>query len=163
MGEAPPSRPVASAGSGQNYHFSENVSQILEPVANTWKGGMESSSTPDMVSKIKELNDGDLELEDINLSEVDMALDELERRRNEETETTECDTLTSPVLVSEPVEITQNTAKLELMAADCATKINNLKLRWENENTVACNTLDKISTWGCGGRDIKTGLINWMI
>jgi hypothetical protein len=49
------------------------------------------------------------------------------------------------------------------MAADCATKINKLKLRWENENTVACNILDKISTWGYGGREIKTGLINWMI
>ena len=163
MGGAPPSRPVASAGSGQNDHFSENVSQMLEPVANTWKGGMESSSTPDMVSKIKELNDGDLELEDINLSEVDMALDELERRRNEETETIECDTLTSPGLVNVPVEIPQNTAKLELMAADCATKINNLKLRWENENTEACIILDKISAWGWDGRDIKTGLINWLI
>ena len=36
-GGPPPTRPVASAGGGQDDHFSETVSQCLEPVANTWK------------------------------------------------------------------------------------------------------------------------------
>ena len=82
-----------------------------------------------MVSKIEELNDGDLELEDINLTEVDKALDEHERNRNEENETTNCGSLNSPVLLDVPVEISQNTAKQDMSAADCATKITKLKLR----------------------------------
>ena len=39
-GTAPPSRPVVSAGSGQNDHLSEIISNILEPVVKTWKRGM---------------------------------------------------------------------------------------------------------------------------
>ena len=41
MGTPPPTRPVASAGRGQNDHLSETVSQVLEPVANVYEGGME--------------------------------------------------------------------------------------------------------------------------
>ena len=52
MGGAPPTRPVCSAGSGQNDHMSENVSLLLEPVANTKETGMEVTSTPNMVSVI---------------------------------------------------------------------------------------------------------------
>ena len=136
---------MASAGSGQYDHFSENVSQLLEPVANTWKGGMEASSTPDMFSKVEELNEGDLELEEINLSEVDRALDELDRRRNEENQQSDCDTIHSPVLKEVPAEISQNTAKLILSAPDCATKIDILKQRWEFTNIEACNILGTVS------------------
>ena len=60
---------------------------MLEPVANKWKGGMEVQSTPDMVSLVEELNDGDLELEDIDLQEVDRALDEKDKMINGEVET----------------------------------------------------------------------------
>ena len=40
LGGPPPTRPVASAGKGQNDHLSETVSQVLEPVANMYEGGM---------------------------------------------------------------------------------------------------------------------------
>ena len=70
-GGVPPTRPVASAGGGQDDHLSETVSQILEPVANSAAGGMETASTQDFTSKIVELNKGNLELEDIDLESVD--------------------------------------------------------------------------------------------
>ena len=62
-----------------------------------------------------------------------------------------------------PVEIYENTAKLILAPPDCATKINILKQRWEKYNIEACNILGTISTWETEGRDIKNGLINWMV
>ena len=52
MGGPPPSRPIASANLGYNVHFSELVSQTLEPVANKFQGGMELLSTCDLASKI---------------------------------------------------------------------------------------------------------------
>ena len=70
-GTAPPSRPVVSAGSGQNDHMSEVISNLLEPVVKTWKGGMEMESTGDMVSIVNEINDQEHELEDIDLEMVD--------------------------------------------------------------------------------------------
>ena len=124
---------------------------------------MEASSTPDMVSKVEELNEGDLELEEINLSEVDRALDELDRRRNEENQLTDCDTMNSPVLTEVLAEISQNTTKQILSAPDCATKIDILKQRWKITNIEACNILGTVSLWGTEGRDIKTGFINWMV
>ena len=74
LGGAPPSRPVASAGSGQNDHMSETISQMLEPVANTWKKGMEVNSTQDFISKMDKINEEDRKLEDIDLDKVDMEL-----------------------------------------------------------------------------------------
>ena len=65
IGGEPPSRPVASANSGQNVHLSEVVSQILEPIANNWKGGMEVISTPDLASKIDGMNDEAKELDPV--------------------------------------------------------------------------------------------------
>ena len=56
--------------------MSETVSGILEPVASTWTGGMETKSTPGFLSKINEMNENAPELEDIDLCEVDRALDE---------------------------------------------------------------------------------------
>ena len=44
-GKPPPSRPVVSAGSGQNDHLSEIISHILEPVIKMRPGGMEVTST----------------------------------------------------------------------------------------------------------------------
>ena len=83
MGTPPPTRPVASAGKGQNDHLSETVSQVLEPVANLYEGGMEVNSTQDLLSRIDELNDGkNLELENIDFSEVNRELDELEEERH---------------------------------------------------------------------------------
>ena len=39
-GTPPPSRPVVSAGSGQNDHLSEIISHILEPIVKMNPGGM---------------------------------------------------------------------------------------------------------------------------
>ena len=56
--------------------MSETVSLILEPVANTCTGGMETKSTPGFVSKIVKMNEKARELEEIDLEEIDKALDE---------------------------------------------------------------------------------------
>ena len=82
MGGPAPTRPVASAGKGQNDHMSEIVSHLLEPVANYWDGGMEVNSTPDMLSRIDRMNDDPPELELIDIDEVDRELDEMERAMN---------------------------------------------------------------------------------
>ena len=57
MGGLPPTRPVASGNSGMNMHFSELVSNVMEPVANMVEGGMEIISTDDMISKINKRNE----------------------------------------------------------------------------------------------------------
>ena len=75
-GGPPPTRPVASAGGGQDDHLSETISTVLEPVANKMWGGMETTSTPDFVSKIAELNKKEFNCEEIDLAEIDRALDE---------------------------------------------------------------------------------------
>jgi hypothetical protein len=75
-GGPPPTRPVASAGGGQNDNMSETVSLVLEPVANTWTGGMETKGTPGFISKISKMTETTRELEVIDLEEVDKALDE---------------------------------------------------------------------------------------
>ena len=114
MGTAPPSRPVASAGGGQNDNLSENVSQLLEPVANKWKGGMEANSTPDVISKIEEMNKKNegKPLEDINLEEVDAEMDEMVVERAEQN--LDCDTLDRQGTLSGPAKIDENTAKQNL-------------------------------------------------
>ena len=85
-GGVPPTRPVASAGGGQDDHLSETVSQILEPVANSAAGGMETTSTQDFTSKIVELNKGNLELEDVDLESVDKMFKEEEDRADMESD-----------------------------------------------------------------------------
>jgi hypothetical protein len=77
LGGPPPTRPVASAGQGQNDHMSEVVSHLIEPVANDYCGSMEANSTPDVLSKIDSFNERVVDYEEIDLSEVDKELDEL--------------------------------------------------------------------------------------
>ena len=59
MGGVAPTRPVASANSGANVHFSELLSQTIEPLANKFVGGMEWISTCDMLSDVDKLNADD--------------------------------------------------------------------------------------------------------
>ena len=75
-GKPPPSRPVVSAGSGQNDHLSEIISNFLEPVVKTWCGGMEKESTGDMMALIDDINEQDIELEDIDLEGVDKEIED---------------------------------------------------------------------------------------
>ena len=56
-GTAPPTRPVASGSVGMNLHLSEMVSQVLEPLANSWVGGLETISCEDMLSRFDKLNE----------------------------------------------------------------------------------------------------------
>ena len=79
MGTTPPSRPVASAGGGQNDNLSETVSQALEPVANIWKGGMEANSTSDVIDKIEHMNENKAPFDDVDLEAVDRELDERQK------------------------------------------------------------------------------------
>ena len=123
MGGSPPSRPVASAGSGQKDNVSEVASIMLEPVANKWKGGMEVQSTPDMVSLVEELNDGDLELEDIDLQEVDRALDEKDKMINGEVETGQDSTEQSEVNTLVRPDNTDGSSKMKKSAKQDMTAL----------------------------------------
>ena len=82
-GTPPPSRPVVSAGSGQNDHMSEIISNLLEPVVKTWAGGMEKESTGDVLALIDEINDENIQIEDIDLESFDREMEEQERRADE--------------------------------------------------------------------------------
>ena len=78
-GTPPPSRPVVSAGSGQNDHMSEIISNLLEPVVKTWAAGMEKESTGDVLALIDEINEENIPIEDIDLESIDRDMDEQER------------------------------------------------------------------------------------
>ena len=73
------SRPVVSAGAGQNDHLSKIVSHILEPVFKMMPRGMEVSSTGDFIHRMEEVNEMEIEIENIDLDEVDAGLEELDR------------------------------------------------------------------------------------
>ena len=51
-GPVPPTRPVASGNRGMNIHLSEIVSEILEPVADSYKGSHEVISTEDLIAQL---------------------------------------------------------------------------------------------------------------
>ena len=82
-GTPPPSRPVVSAGSGQNDHLSEIISHILEPIIKMRPGGLEVTSTGDLISVVEGINRMVIPLEDINLEEVDYHLDTQEKEAQE--------------------------------------------------------------------------------
>ena len=72
------------AGSGQNDHWSEVVSEVIEPVAKTWQKGMEVQSTGDLVSKVNQINDMELGLNDeVDLEHVDRELENQEKEAEE--------------------------------------------------------------------------------
>ena len=149
MGGVPPTRPVCSAGGGQNDHLSEGVSQLLEPVANVKETGMEVTSTPDIVSVISEVNKMDLKLEDVDLGQVDTEMDELAGGRQEEIDLAQVDIeieneatySTAPILQTEPVKI-KTSAKRNMQ-----DNINLLQARWvgeiNNDIQLALNNLAK--------------------
>ena len=103
-GGPPPTRPVASAGGGQNDNMSETVNLILEPVANTCTGGMETKSTPGFVSKIVKMNEKARELEEIDLEEIDKALDE-EAKMKDTLEEMEAEMIPEERVGDEPEEV----------------------------------------------------------
>ena len=55
-GTVPPTRHVAGGHLGMNLHMSEIISDILEPLVETIKGGVEVISTEDLLARIEELN-----------------------------------------------------------------------------------------------------------
>ena len=77
-GKPPPSRPVVSAGAGQNDHLSEIISHILEPIVKMRPNGMEVTSTGDLVSRIEGINMMVIPMEDVNLEEIDDQMDKME-------------------------------------------------------------------------------------
>ena len=77
-GKPPPSRPVVSAGAGQNDHLSEIISHILEPVVKMLPNGMEMTSTGDLIHKMEGMSKLVIPVEEINLEEVDTQMDDLE-------------------------------------------------------------------------------------
>ena len=76
-GKPPPSRSVASAGSGRSDHLSEIISHILEPIVKMRPGGM------DFIARVEDVNKQGMELEDIDLELVDEHLNKLEREAQE--------------------------------------------------------------------------------
>ena len=87
-----------------------------------------------MVSLVEELNEGDLELEDIDLQEVDRVLDEKDKILNGEIEEehSEVNTLVRPCDTDGPGKI-EKSAKQDMMALT-NTLVRKLKLRWEIYN-----------------------------
>ena len=71
MGGHQPTRLVCSAEGGQNDHLLENVSQVLEPVANLEETGLEVTSTPDMVSVITDINGRERYIIEEDLAKID--------------------------------------------------------------------------------------------
>ena len=82
-GKPPPSRPVVSAGAGQNDHLSEIVSHILEPIVKMRPGGMEVTSTGDFIARVEGINKLSIPIEEIDLEEVDRELDNQARQAQE--------------------------------------------------------------------------------
>ena len=169
MGTAPPSRPVASAGGGQNDHFSENVSQLLEPVANTWRGGMEANSTCDVVDKVETMNDKEIPLEDIDLEEVDA---EMDRKQ----EIADSDTLSRHGTLTEPVQIDEKTAKQDLSGQiprirfglsnfekRFYDKFGKIKAKWGSSNKAAIDILARWEFWDSRGWEIRENLMTWLL
>ena len=56
-GTVPPTRPVVGGHLGVNMHLSEIVSDVLDPVVGTYKGGMEIISTEDLLARIDIINE----------------------------------------------------------------------------------------------------------
>ena len=77
-GKPPPSRPVVSAGAGQNDHLSVIISHILEPIVKMRPSGMEVTSTGDLVSRIEGINMMVIPMEDVDLADIDDQMDKLE-------------------------------------------------------------------------------------
>ena len=82
-GKPPPSRPVVSAGAGQDDHLSEIISHILEPIVKMRPGGMEMTSTGAFIALVDSINEMVIPIEDINLDEVDYHLDSQEKEAQE--------------------------------------------------------------------------------
>ena len=82
-GKPPPSRPVVSAGAGQDDHLSEIISHILEPIVKMRPGGMEMTSTGAFIALVDGINQMVIPIEDINLDEVDYHLDSQEKEAQE--------------------------------------------------------------------------------
>ena len=175
MGTVPPSRPVASAGSGLNDNYSETVSQALEPVANSWKGGMEKNSTGDMVDSIESLNkvNEGKELEEIDLVEIDKEMDRLELER----ETQESETWNSPEPGTGPDKIYEKTAKQNLQAPKIFSgikfglseleqtfllKLGQLKHRWLGKNNEAISLISKWEGWNKEAWQVRNFLVSWL-
>ena len=101
---------MASAGGGQDDHLSETISIVLEPVANNMEGGMETTSTPDFISKIVELNKRmeTQKNEEIDLEDIDRILDERTSQQEETDEDTQgCSSL---MVENDHVEVPSMTA-----------------------------------------------------
>ena len=84
---------------------------------------MEVQNTCDMVSLVEELNDGDLELEDINLQEVDRALDEKDKMINGEVETGQDSTEQSEVNTLVRPDNTDGSSKMKKSAKQDMTAL----------------------------------------
>ena len=167
MGGAPPTRPVCSAGGGQNDHLSEGVSQLLEPVVSVKESGMEVTSTPDMVSVIVGINKKDLKPVEMDNIKVEEELEALEKELEEidETDLEQVDIeidLTSdngPVLRAGPAENIRKTAK-----QDMHTHINILRARWASDKHKDMkNKLEELVDKLEEGNDVKEEVVNWLV
>ena len=163
MGTAPPSRPVASAGSGANDNMSETISQALEPVANIWRGGMEANSTCDVIDKIESMNESnkDKKLEEIDLDAVDAELDRLEMLR----QTTDCDTMMGPDTNHGPHKITKNTAEWNLGATTetlATRQFEGVRFGLDKHERGYWEARGKLNIkWGAARKDILSGWEGW--
>ena len=120
---------------------------------------MEVTSTPDMISVITDINQRDRHLEEVDLKEVDDAMDELEERNKTEnnnmnTELTNC---ADPTTTSGPDKMSKNTAMRDLTADKVL-----LELRWEGENNVQVRkALEDFTESGEAENEVKEEMFEW--
>ena len=55
-GEVPKTRPVVASQGGLNYHLQNLLSEVIEPIAEEVHGGIEVSSTEDLMAKLDTIN-----------------------------------------------------------------------------------------------------------
>ena len=145
MGGVPPTRPVCSAGGGQNDHLSETVSQLLEPVANAKETGMEVTSTQDMVSLITDINNRERQITNDDLKYVDDELDAMEREMG-------------MTIFNDELEEIDKVLDTESNWTVCREL---LLLRWEDK--VEAGIRDAVRTLSDGNEDaLRERMLDWL-
>ena len=59
-GSCPPTRPVMGGHLGMNLHLSEIISDVVEPLVDTYQGGRENISTEDMIARFVTMNEDNI-------------------------------------------------------------------------------------------------------
>ena len=159
-GKPPPSRPVVSAGSGQNDHLSEIISHVLEPLVKMRPGGMEVTSTGDFISRVEETNRKNIAIEDIDLNQVDHHLDEMEKEAQRRYDDFNQNQLKNDDTLAEGWKVED----LRDEVGEPSTWLDELTRRWKNtEFNIILDRLGVVNNWPTECKDIKESFTSWLL